>query len=264
MRQQEFCFPIVGGFPTRGFHLDTLGAVGGMPARPLGVGGRTLRTLAFRLRVAGEQGEPKGVLAMEFKKLCIQILGVFGANPVRRAGVFQRGCGTLNWLVRGKNALARHRVKILVGFLAASSLIRPAMAADPPVGQDLTRQSGKSFWGTMVAPSTKKQNRKAFWALVSVATASNVLDLEYTQHMLHQSPNVYETDPVYGRRPSRLEAYPISFGIQAGYTLAAYELRRRRIKFLWTAPLLYVTAQHLEGFATGVKVQRQLEATRLH
>ena len=201
---------------------------------------------------------------MAFRNQCIQICRVLGADRVRRAGVFPRGCRATNWLGRGKKAVGRHVVMILVGFLAATLFIRPALAADPPVTQDLTGKNKSNFWGTMVAPSTKKQNRKAFWALVSVATASNVLDLEYTQHMLHESPTVYETDPIYGRRPSRLEAYPISFGIQAGYALASYELRKRRIKFLWTAPLLYVTSQHLEGLAAGIKAQRQLEATPLH
>jgi hypothetical protein len=136
------------------------------------------------------------------------------------------------------------------------------LAADPPPVQGVPSQSGRSFLGGIVAPDSSKQNRKAFWALLTAATAANILDIEYTQHLLHESPIVYETNPIYGRRPSRLEAYPISFGIQAGYALAAYGLQRRRPRLLWTAPLLFVTYQHLEGLGGGIKVQRQLDAMR--
>jgi hypothetical protein len=198
---------------------------------------------------------------MNFKQPYVQIVRVSGANPVCRGKSSKRTCRTRNWLVTGKGVV-RHSVMILLACLAAALLVRPAMAADPPLTQDVTPQSGRTFRGAIIAPDTSKPNRKAFWALVAVATASNILDIEYTQHLLHESPNVYETDPLYGRRPSRLEAYPISFGIQAGYALAAYELRRRRVKFLWTAPLLYVTYQHFEGFGEGIKVQRQLDLMR--
>jgi hypothetical protein len=203
-----------------------------------------------------------GELAMSFKEPSIQILSASRANPARRARSSKGVCRSRNWRANSQDDVVPHRVLIVVGFLAAALLVHPAMAADPPPTQGVPTQSGRSFWGAIVAPDTSKQNRKAFWALFSGATATNILDIEYTQHLLHESPNAYETNPVYGRRPSRLVAYPISFGIQAGYALVAYGLQRRRIKFLWTAPLLYVTFQHLEGLEEGIKVQRQLDGMR--
>ena len=201
---------------------------------------------------------------MNFKELRVRTFRILGANPVWRAKSSKHGCRSTNWRVVGKGGGVRHSMMILGGFFAAALLVRPAMAADPLQTQAAPSQSGRSFWGGVVAPDTSKPNRKAFWALVSVAAAANILDIEYTQHVLHESSIVYESNPVYGRRPSRIEAYPISFGIQAGYALAAYGLQRHRAKFLWTAPLLFVTYQHLEGLREGVKVQRQLDAMRRH
>jgi len=103
--------------------------------------------------------------------------------------------------------------------------------------------------------SFAQQSKKdwKFVAAVAVASVPNLVDVARTNQCLRAGTCV-EIDPTLGSHPSTIRMYSTSFGVEAAFALASFEMRRHgspSVRKLWFLPLEIITVAHAKPAIGG-------------
>jgi hypothetical protein len=109
-----------------------------------------------------------------------------------------------------------------------------------------------------VAAQDHWPNKRAFWTLTVVNAGIAVADLEYTQHLLHRYPWVFERNPLFGSRPSRPRMYTIVGAQQLGCAYFGHRLAKAhnpKLRRLWFVPQMVSIQGHGIGLTMNLSLR---------